>query len=224
MIRALKKKYPLLAEYLLAAGVGLSVSFIGILLWNVLLLEQQAVQTRISAEEHYTAKLDRIVTDAATVMDKVEQAIEPTARRPYFSHAGSELSGAVQQQRTLSVSVQNSAVVADDMVSQILVLDQELDPSRAPIHIARLTQANPVGPNGVYTHYWMVPPAQMVPPAFVVFQLQYTDTQSAKRHAQTFFLKFLGESHASGRRLFSASREEKARIERYVQYRRTPLL
>ena len=72
--------------------------------------------------------------------------------------------------------------------------------------------------------YLTIPPTQILPPSFVVFQLQYTDTQSDKRYTQTFFLRFLGESSASGPRFYNANREEKARIEQYVQYRGTPLL
>ena len=73
MIRAFKERYPVCCRsLLLAGGIGLSVSLIMVLLLQGLLV------------------------------DKIEQTTEPSARRPYFSLAGSTLSGAVGQQRILS--------------------------------------------------------------------------------------------------------------------------
>lgn len=226
MIQWLKRTFPSSAPYLRAASMGAAL---GLVILVLLELQDAMMRHQERTAEQQTQQLTEhqeqaVEQQTEQLTAQLTHVVQQTARQPYFSHSGSELSGTAQQQRILSVSVRNSDVIADNIVCQIIVLDQSLDPNHDPVHRARMTSANPVGPNAILTQRWIVPPEQTVPPAFVVFQVQYTDTSSAKRHTQPFFLKFFGESYAGGQSLFSASQEEKGRIERYLQYRSTPLL
>ncbi len=203
MIHALRNRYPRLGEYLMVTGVGLFLSFIGMVLLAGLRLEQQASQERIEAGEKQTAALPR---------------------HPHFSFGGSGVSGLLQSGLTVSMSVKNNEGFTDEITTLTVVLDRNLDPRRPPILYDGDTHADPIGPNENLTMYWMIAPGEAVPPAFVVFQVQYVSRQSQERYIQTFFRRFNGDSHPGAQRLFSASREERASIEQYLQYQRISLL
>lgn len=146
--------------------------------------------------------------------------------RSYFTQVKAEIQNVSQSILILTVSVQNNDVPAKDVVSQILVIEESLDPTGEPLLKRRLEEANPVGPRGVFSHYWPVKVGRNARPAFVMFQIRYTDALSDKTYSQDLFLKFLGASQDGTfiQQLFNANSDEKTRMERYVRERGIPTL
>ena len=136
--------------------------------------------------------LERLANEQRTVLADLAKS-SPT--RPYFAQGSGIIKDSGSRQIYLTVSVQNNAIRANNVVSHLLVLPAILDPKQKPIHSHREESANPVGRNGMYRHHWG--PVQVKPnsqPAFVVFQIQYIDAMSKEKYAQALFLRFQGVS------------------------------
>ena len=146
--------------------------------------------------------------------------------RPYFTQTQTAIQNVSPGIRILPVSVQNNDVPAKDVVSQLLVLEESLDPTREPLHTKREEPANAVGPRGIFSHYWSAQIRQLIRPTFIVFQIRYTDALSNETYSQTLFLKFLGAAQDGTffQQLFNASSDEKTRMERYMRERGIPML
>ena len=149
---------------------------------------------------------------------------EPT--RSYFTQTQAVIQGVGQSSRALTVSVQNSDIPARDVVSQLLVLEESLDPTIEPLHTKRIQNANDIGPKATLSQHWFVNVQPNARPAFVVFQIRYTDVLRNEKYSQAFFLKFLGSSEAGTylEQLFNASSSEKTRMEHYMSERGIPSL
>ena len=133
--------------------------------------------------------------------------------RPYFTQTQAAIQDVSQGIRTLTVSVQNNGNPARDVVSQLLALGESLDPTIEPLHTNRIESANDVGPGGTLSQHWFVDIKQNARPAFIVFEIRYTDAIEDETHSQVLFLKFLGSSQDGSfiQQLFTASSDEKVR-------------
>ena len=141
------------------------------------------------------------------------------ASRPYFSHSQGKIYQLSKVGQVLTVSVQNNDTLAQDVVTQLIVLEESLDPTKGPIHIKEIKNANPVGPSEILYQHWGPIEAKLLgQPAFVVFQIRYTDTLTNETYSQSFFLKFLGTTKDGTfiNQLMNANTYEKARMERYI--------
>ena len=146
--------------------------------------------------------------------------------RPYFTQTKADIQEVSQGSAALIVSVQNNNSPAQDVVSQLLVLEESLDPTREPIHTKRIENANDVGSSGTLSQYWFVDVKQNARPAFVVFEIRYTDFLRDERYSQALFLKFLGSSQDGTfiQQLSNATSDEKTRMEAYLRVRGIPRL
>ena len=120
------------------------------------------------------------------------------------------------------MSVQNNDIPAENVVSHLLILDYSLDSRTAPLYTKREESANPVGRSAILSQHGgpiAIPPNAR--PAFVVFQVRYTNALSGEMHSQILFLKFLGTSQDGTfiQELFNASSDEKIKIRRYMEKR-----
>ena len=146
--------------------------------------------------------------------------------RPYFTQTQAAIQDVLQSTKALTVSVQNNDIPAQNVVSQLLVLEESLDPTIEPIHTKRIENANIVGPSGTLSQYWFVDVKRNARPAYILFQIRYADALSNETYSQALFLKFLGSSQAGTfiQQLVNASSDEKTRIERYLMERGIPSL
>lgn len=150
--------------------------------------------------------------------------------RPYFTYIGSMVGKDERKDSpdagVLLVSLVNNDIPVKDVVSQILVLKEPLDPTRGPVHTRRVEQANPIGPHGSLNHRAPVPIAPNTPELFVAFQLQYTDIFSDTSHSQDLFLVFTGVEPDGSfvPQLFNISTQQKESIEQYMVDSRIPRL
>jgi len=200
-LKILKRYWPsVVTDVLLYAIVGGIVTFICILL---------LAQTRLQTET-------------------LEQFASERPTRPYFAQTQATIQNLPQgtHTHTLTLSVQNNDVPAKDVVSQLLVLEASLDPTRGPLFAQRKEEANPVGPRSIFSRFLPVTVKRSTRPAFVVFQIRYTDALSNETYSQSLFLKFLGgfQDGIFNQQLFNASSDEKTRMERYLRERRIPTL
>ena len=119
----------------------------------------------------------------------------------------------------LRVVVQNNDVVAENVVTRLLIFEESLDPIIEPVYDGIEEDANPVGPNRPLNVVLPIDPKWNMYPLFVVLQVQYTGSLSGKTYSQPFFLKY-----ATGKQFSRADMDEKTRIERYMKERGIPLL
>ena len=145
--------------------------------------------------------------------------------RPYFIQIQAEIQEVSQGFHALTVSVQNNGSPAHNVVSQLLALDESLDPTIEPLHTRRLESANAVGPGTTFSQHWFVDIGQNTRPAFIVFEIRYADALTNEAYSQALFLKFLGsQSGTFIQQLFNASSDEKGRMEAYLGVRGIPRL
>ena len=144
--------------------------------------------------------------------------VNPT--RPYFTQSQAHIYEVSPGVRYLTVSVQNNSIVADNVVSHLLVLQQSLNVNKGPLHTKRAEIANPVGPSGILSQHWgPIKVDRNTLPAFVVFQVRYTNALNNEPQSQAFYLKFAGVTHDGTfiQQLFNASGDEKSKIVRYME-------
>ena len=146
--------------------------------------------------------------------------------RPYFTHIDSVVRKDEQGTGMLMLATVNNDVPVRGVVSQILVLDESLDPTKEPVRTKRVEGANPVGPHGMLTHYVPVPVEPDTPHLFIAFHMRYIDALSNKPYSQAFFLEWTGV-RPDGNFIphpFGTSKQKKTRIEQYIKDRRIPML
>ena len=151
----------------------------------------------------------------------LNQLAEANPTRPYFTQSLSKVYNSLDK-TFLTVSVQNNNVPAKDVVSHLLILEESLAENSGPLHSNREESANPIGPGGTHSHHWgpvTVPPNAR--PAFVVFQIQYTNALNGEEFSQALFLMFRGSSQDGIFivQLFAATGDQKEKIERYMEKR-----
>ena len=146
--------------------------------------------------------------------------------RPYFTHSRASIYAASRTRTVLTVSVQNNERPASQVTSQILLLDELLDPTIEPIFRNRTENANDVGRFAVLNRHIPVNVEPNTRIAYVLFEIQYKDAITNAIYSQAWFLKFGGSSQDGTfmRELFEASSAEKTRIEGYVANRGIPRL
>ena len=159
----------------------------------------------------------------STPIEVIADSGQPS--RPYFTQTQAAIQDVSQGIRVLTVSVQNNDRSAQDVVSQLLALDESLDPTIGPLHTQRLESANPIGRGAIFSQHSFVDIKQNTRPAFVVFEMRYTDTLTNETYSQALFLKFRGSQGGMFiQQLFDAGANEKSRIEAYLMARGIPRL
>ena len=181
----------------------------------------------VSLSNQLMEKLERIGSEQTEAFEKLadqqelllSQLADANPIRPYFAQSLAKIYKSSLGKIFLTVSVQNNKVPAEGVVSHLLVLKEALDANSGPLHSNREESANPIGPGGTHSHHWgpvNVPPNAR--PAFIVFQVRYTNALSGEMHSQILFLKFLGTSQDGIfiQELFNASSDEEIKIRRYM--------
>ena len=154
--------------------------------------------------------------------------------RPYFSKARSTISpvsvkeGGVEKilSQSLSIAVRNNDKPAKSVVSQLLLLDNRLDPTIAPLSTRRIRNSNDVGPRQYLNRNTPVNVGKSTRSAFVVYEIRYADVFTDEAYSQVWFMKF-GGSSKEGRyspSLSDAAHDERTKIEAYIKERRIPML
>ena len=168
--------------------------------------------------ERVIEALERIGNEQTEALSKLAND-RPT--RPYFTQAQAAIQNASENLRYLTVSVQNNDHPAENVVSHLLVLEGSLDASIGPLHSNRVENANPVGSGGIFSHHWAVRVPPDARPAFVVFQVRYTNALSNETYSQALFFKFTGTLRDGTfvEQLFGATSDDKNKIERYMEQR-----
>ena len=160
------------------------------------LSSQQAeiMEKLVTQSEQHTGVLD----EAAVVNQQSKEALEKLAggvpTSPLFVQTNAEIRNFTGRQ-LLTVAVRNNAVQAKDVVSRILVLDKDLDLTRGPIYPSMPEKsANDIGPRGPYSHHLSIRIKKNTRPFFVVFQIQYANSQRDETFSQAWFWRFKGSS------------------------------
>lgn len=146
--------------------------------------------------------------------------------RPYFTQTRASLHKQTDGTYTLSLDLQNHGTPATNILMQALVVDHSLDPTRKPVYSRRIDMANPADSGIIVSTMQHIALTLNQQPIFVMFQIRYTDAMSQASHVQEIFLKSR-EVDANGKyrpTLVHASKDEKARMERYVKDRGIPTL
>ena len=168
--------------------------------------------------EQLAGAFEQLASVQIKVLDELAKA-NPT--RPYFTQSLASIYKSSSDKIYLTVSVQNNNVPAEDVVSHLLVIEEALDANSGPLHSNREESANPVGPGGTHSHHWgpvNVPPNAH--PAFIVLQVQYTNALNGDKFSQALFLMFHGSQDGTFiTQLYSATSDQKAKIERYMEKR-----
>lgn len=184
----------------------------------------------VALSDRHIEELERIgseqVRELERLTDQQEQSLaeltQATPTRPYFIQSLAQIHELSPGLRYLTVSVQNNSVPAENVVSHLLVLEEALDPNNEPLHTKREEIANPVGSGGILSQHWgAVKIERNTRPAFVVFQVRYTNVLDNEAYSQALYLKFAGSSQDGTfiQQLFNASSDEKSKIERYMEKR-----
>ena len=183
--------------------------------------ERQAkVLTRLSDEaQRQTEILKQLAGGQSETLDSLAKAM-PT--RPYFTMTDAHIYKVSSGQFYLTISMQNNTIPTENLTSQLMVIKEDLDPRSWPLHSKTARSANPVGPGATYSHHWgpvRVPPNAR--PAFVVFQVQYTDALSGEVFLQDLFLVFRGASENGTfiQQLFNATNDQKVKMQIYMERR-----
>ncbi len=159
------------------------------------------------------------------VFSQAETQESVTLPRPYFTQTQAKIETLLDG-NALIVSVENNDVEAKDVVTQLLVFPESLDPTIEPLHMERIEAANPAGPHSPLSQFWMVKIKPDMRPAFVVFQIRYIGALNDKTYLQSFFLEFSGvpQDGIYIEQLLNATKDEKTRIESYMKERGIPSL
>jgi len=209
--RAMLKKYPWLMEHV-RAGVYLFI--IGLVV--VLLYEMARGQFQVVEHVEKTGR-----DSTQTILRQLDTQ---TPDRPYFTLSKTEVSRAGDQHRILAVTVQNSAMIAEQAETYLLVLDKQLSPLEQPRYAGSAQSVNPVSSTGTLRHSALLPSADIQSPVFVVFRVRYfAQTDVQHQYTQVFFLRFEGASSVWGNIFFDASPEERGHIDAYIHAQALPV-
>ena len=152
--------------------------------------------------------------------------------RPYFTKSQSSINTVSTDNReralftVLTVSVQNNNKPAKNVISQMMLLDESLDPTNKPLRTRRIENANDIGRLQTLSQHTQVSVRSNTRPAFVVFEIHYSDALTDEAYSQIWFMKFPGSSQDGTfiQTLFDASYDERKRIESYIEQRKIPML
>ena len=219
VIGIIRRYWPKVADIVGYALVGLGIGIICILLLALAERQKEIGDDLTERSEQHTKALKQQA-------ETLEKLIKQKPTRPYFTQKQTDIRNLMEGIQVLSVTVQNNDIPTRDVVSQLVVIDESLDPTKKPIHTQRIVNANDIGPHGTYFQYWLVKIQKTARPMFVIFQIRHIDTLTDKTYSQALFLKFLGASKSGNfiQQLMHASREEKTRMERYMRDRGIPSL
>ena len=146
--------------------------------------------------------------------------------RPYFTKSQSVINVVSANLTTLTVSVQNNNKPAKNVINQLMLLDERLDPTIKPLRTRRVENANDVGRFQLLSQHTPVRVKSNTRAAFVVFEIRYADALTDEIYSQIWFMKFQGASRDGTfiQQLFEASYDERERIESYIEQRKIPML
>ena len=142
-LKVFKERWPLVSDMLLYALLGLGFSIIFILLL-ALTDQQKEVSDGLTEVTDRQAETSAQQTRALERQTGVlEKLTKKKPARPYFTHTKSEIQKPSVSRRTLVLSLRNHGAPANDIVTQLLLLDNSLDPTRKPLHSERVDSATP---------------------------------------------------------------------------------
>ena len=162
----------------------------------------------------------------------VLQSQKPTESvRPYFTKSRTSIYNIAANAKSkvsnwiLTVSVQNNDKPARNVINQLLILDNRLDPTIKPLRTRRTRNANDVGRFQNLSHHEPVAVGANTRSAFVVFEIKYTDASNNESYSQIWFMKFAGSR--GGKfvpTLFESTQNERSKIEAYIRQQNIPML
>ena len=179
---------------------------------------------------HQIEVLERLERESAVRASRQIEVLETFEKkrspRPYFTQQETDIRNFSKGINVLSVMVQNNDIPAKDVVTQLLVFVESLNPTKAPLHNNSVDNANDIGPHGKLNQNWIMKLAQIKRPMFVVFQIRYVDALNSQEYSQVLYLKSSGvfKDGTFIQQLFHATSDEKTRIEKYMEYRDIPML
>ena len=88
----------------------------------------------------------------------------------------------------------NNGPLVEDVVSRLLLIEETLNHTKGSLHKKRFDSANAVGPGGAFDRQLDINVTPNMPPAFLVFQIKYTDPLRKETHSQQYFFEYLGEN------------------------------
>lgn len=151
--------------------------------------------------------------------------------RPYFTKSQASIyavvtdDGKKTSNTMLTVSVQNNDRPAKNITHQLLILDEQLDPTREPLRAQRTKTANDIGRHQILNRHTPVSVGPNTRSAFVVFEIQYTDASTDESYSQIWFMKFTGSKDGTFTpTLFESTQDERAKMEAYIRQRGIPML
>ena len=200
--------------------------------WRLALIAGGVIYLSLSSLGHLkqqTETLEELIKEQRKVVEELEnkqniilnkEADMPA--RAYFTLTQAAIRKASENFRYFIISVQNNDFLAENVVIHLLVLGESLDPKKMPLHSYKEESANPVGPRGEISRTWgPIEIKENSPPAFVVFQIKYTNHLQNQTYSQVMFFKFGGSNQEGSyiEEFFHASRDDKLMIERYMEKR-----
>ena len=161
----------------------------------------------------------------------VVQLMGRSDERPYFTRQpGASIFRLQEDENNLGNSVLLFTVRSNDrpttdVISQIIVLNGNLQGAEATLRRRSERNANALGSEESFRHEEIINLDAEVESAFVVFEMQYKDVMTELNYDQIWFMKLtkLGEGNTTPI-LFDATNEERTGIEQYLRQHQVPLL
>ena len=155
-----------------------------------------------------------------------------SSARPYFKKVKSRLSPTLTKDRTkalyteLQISIRNNDRPARNFISQLVVLDGQLNPNSGPLMRRRLEFVNDIGEHQFLNRKTRVAFHLKNRKTFVMYEIRYVDVFTDKVYPQIWFVKFTGllPDRRSVVELVGISKDEKTKIEAYIRDREVPML
>lgn len=148
---------------------------------------------------------------------------DPPEAIPYFTFQQGKAIMEEGKRVELSLDILNNTdATAENITTGVLVLEGSLNPSREPLYRGRIKHGNAEGPGGRFDHVVRFELGGVPPPLYVVFEAQYTGSNS-KEFTQTEFLKVVSGPGAV-KEVHKAKDSEKNRIKEYMRDRNIPML
>ena len=160
-------------------------------------------------------------------------AMQPNieSERPYFTKSRTSIyrvttvDGKKTSNWFLTVTVQNNDKPAKNVINQVLILGNKMDPTVRPLRTRRVRNANDIGRFQTLSHHEPVTVGSNTRPAFVIFEIKYADALSDESYSQIWFMKFAGSRGGTFTpTLFEATQDQRTKIEAYIRQRNIPML
>ena len=141
---------------------------------------------------------------------------------PYFTNTVSQVHKQATDDYYVAISARNTNGMAREMVSQVVVTDQTLDPRHDAIlndNVDPYPYASPQGPQAEITFVGTgLDKSDVTQPLFVAVWLHYTDARNSQACTQSNYYAFPGLKPTGNMRwrLRMAQPEEAQRIEAYL--------